>query len=454
MKTKKKGNIVYRIGNAFNNFAQVYLPDSLTIAIILAIAVFLIGMIGTRTSPIVLAGYFTDGMWNLLSFAMQVCVMMLLSAMLAKTKPVAKLMNKLADIPKTATQAYVLGVIMFMIINAVQSTFEIPFAAIYAKTVSKKVKGIHFPYLLALGYVAEMMWQCAIGGTIPLLVATEGSYAVEAAGRVIPMTETICSLQNILITIILFITIPILARFIMPTNQDEIEEYDPAKYEDEKFECMRPANPTFAQKLMYSRIPTLTIGVIAIIPAIMAVARKGINALNINTVNLIIFALCFLMVDHGAEFMKRVGNSASAAGPTIVQFPIYAGIMGMMAGCGLTTMVVSFFANIATAETLPNVVNICSGLLNFVIPSCGSKFSIEAPIFFETANRLGANLANVAVANAWGDAVLKIMHPFYALPILAIGKIEAKDILGYTTVFAIWGVVVVQAVIFICNSIL
>lgn len=454
MSSKKQGNIAYRIGNAFNNFAQEYLPDSLTIAIILAILVFLIGSVGTRTSPIAMAGYFTDGMWNLLSFGMQVCVMMLFSAMLAKTKPMAKVMNKLADIPKTATQAYIFGVIMFMIINSIQSTFEIPFAAIYAKTVSKKVKGIHFPYLLALGYVAEMMWQCAIGGTIPLLVATEGSYAAVAAGRVIPMTETVLSLQNILTTIILFITIPILARLMMPTDPNEIEEYDPSKYEDEVFECERPANPTFAQKIMYSRIPTLVIGIIALVPAIMAVAKSGINALNINTVNLILFALCFLMVDHGAEFMKRVSGSVSAAGPTIVQFPIYAGIMGMMAGCGLITIVVSFFANIATAETLPNVVNISSSLLNFVILSCGSKFSIEAPIFFETANRLGANLANVAVANAWGDAVLKIMHPFYALPILAIGKIEAKDILGYTTVFAIWGVVVVQVVIFLCNSIL
>jgi len=454
MNTKKKGNIFYRMGASFNAFTQKYMPDSLTIAVLLAIFVFLVGTVVTATSPFAMAQYFTDGMWNLLTFAMQVCVMMLCSAILAKTKPVEKIMNGLANIPKNASQAYVFGVFMFMIINAIQSTFEIPFAAIYAKTVSKRIKGIHFPYLLALGYVAEIMWQCAIGGTIPLLVATEGSYAAEAIGSTIPMSETIFSLQNLLTTGILLVTIPILARLMMPKDPNEIQEYDPSKFDDEVFECERPADPTFAQKVMYSRIPTLLIGIVALVPAVRVVAEKGINALNINNVNLILFALCFLCVDHAAELVKRIGNSSSAAGPTIIQFPIYAGIMGMMAGCGLTTMIVSFFASIATAETLPNVVNISSGLLNFVIPSCGSKFSIEAPIFFETAKRLGSDLANVTMANAWGDAVLKIMHPFYAIPILAIGKVEAKDILGYTTVFALYAVIVVQLVIFLCNSIL
>lgn len=454
MDTAKKGNVFYRMGYSFNSFTQKYMPDSLTIAVLLAILVFLVGMVVTQTSPIAMASYFTGGMWNLLTFGMQVCVMMLCSAMLAKTKPVAKVMNRLAGIPKTPSQAYIFGVLMFMVINAIQSTFEIPFAAIYAKTVSKRIRGIHFPYLLALGYVAEIMWQCAIGGTIPLLVATEGSYAAEAIGHAIPMSETIFSLQNLLTTGILLITIPILARLMMPKDPGEIQEYDPSRFEDEVFLCERPENPTFSQKVMYSRIPSLVIGVVGLCPAVVAVAQKGINALDINNVNLILFSLCFLLVDHPAELVKRIGNSSAAAGPTIIQFPIYAGIMGMMAGCGLTTMVVSFFASIATAETLPNVVNISSGLLNFLIPSCGSKFSIEAPIFFEAANRLGADLANVTMANAWGDAVLKIMHPFYAIPILAIGKVEAKDILGYTTVFALYALVVVQGVIFLCNSVL
>lgn len=451
---QSKGNVAYRIGVAFNNFSQKYLPDSLSIAIILAILVFLIGTFATGTSPILVAEYFTGGMWNLLQFSMQVCVMMLCSAILAKTKPVSAVMNRLAGVPKTPSQAYVFGVVMFMIINSIQSTFEIPFAAIYAKTVSKRIKGIHFPYLLALGYVAEIMWQSTVGGTIPLLVSTEGSFAAEAAGGAIPLADIIFSPANIAITLTLLLTIPMLALFMMPRNKNEIVEYDPSRFEDEVFECSRPANPTFAQKVMFFRPVSFVLGVIIVVPALIAIAQQGINALNVNTINMLMFGFCLLAVDHPAELVKRIGTSAAAAGPTIIQFPIYAGIMGIMSGCGLINIVVSFFASIATAQTLPNIVNLSSGLLNFVIPSCGTKFSIEAPIYFNVAQQLGTDLANLTVANAWGDAVLKIMHPFYALPILAIGKIEAKDILGYTTVFALYAFVVIQVIIYVCNALL
>ncbi len=44
---------------------------------------------------------------------------------------------------------------------------------------------------------------------------------------------------------------------------------------------------------------------------------------------------------------------------------------------------------------------------------------------------LGVNPAITGMAIAWGDAWTNLIQPFWALPALAIAKLDAKDIMGY-----------------------
>ncbi len=47
------------------------------------------------------------------------------------------------------------------------------------------------------------------------------------------------------------------------------------------------------------------------------------------------------------------------------------------------------------------------------------------------ALELGADVNRVAMAVAWGDAWTNMIQPFWALPVLAIAGLKAKDIMGF-----------------------
>ena len=44
---------------------------------------------------------------------------------------------------------------------------------------------------------------------------------------------------------------------------------------------------------------------------------------------------------------------------------------------------------------------------------------------------LGVQPAITGMAIAWGDAWTNLIQPFWALPALAIAKLDARDIMGY-----------------------
>ncbi len=46
---------------------------------------------------------------------------------------------------------------------------------------------------------------------------------------------------------------------------------------------------------------------------------------------------------------------------------------------------------------------------------------------------LGAPLPHVILAYAWGDMSTHFLQPFWAIPLLAIARVEFKDIVGYLT---------------------
>lgn len=61
---------------------------------------------------------------------------------------------------------------------------------------------------------------------------------------------------------------------------------------------------------------------------------------------------------------------------------------------------------------------------------------------------LGTSSATTVMAFAYGDAWTNMLQPFWALPLLGIMGLRARDIVGYTTmVFLLVGVVVPVALL-------
>lgn len=64
------------------------------------------------------------------------------------------------------------------------------------------------------------------------------------------------------------------------------------------------------------------------------------------------------------------------------------------------------------------------------MPSGGAKWAIEAPYVLEAAQGLGVPASSVVLAYAWGDMATDLIQPFWALPLLAVARLEFRDILG------------------------
>jgi len=129
----------------------------------------------------------------------------------------------------------------------------------------------------------------------------------------------------------------------------------------------------------------------------------------------------------------------------IIQFPFYAGIFGIINFSGLAKVLAGWFMAISTAETYPWVVFTYSAILNFFVPSGGSKFVIEAPYIMPAAQELGANINYVINAYTNGDLLTNLLQPFWALPILGAFRISFRDILPYGLIICLYGYLVISA---------
>jgi short-chain fatty acids transporter len=134
----------------------------------------------------------------------------------------------------------------------------------------------------------------------------------------------------------------------------------------------------------------------------------------------------------------------------VIQFPFYAGIMAIMTGSGLATSLSEFFVSISTAETLPFWSFIAGGIVNIFVPSGGGQWAVQAPVMLPAAEALGADIPRVAMGVAWGDAWTNLLQPFWALPMLGIAGLKARDIMGYCVVMLlVTGVVIGAGLLFL-----
>ena len=58
---------------------------------------------------------------------------------------------------------------------------------------------------------------------------------------------------------------------------------------------------------------------------------------------------------------------------------------------------------------------------------------MQGPIAVEAASRLSTDLPSTVMALAYGDELTNMLQPFWALPLLALTRLHARQIVGYTS---------------------
>ncbi len=194
---------------------------------------------------------------------------------------------------------------------------------------------------------------------------------------------------------------------------------------------------TPAARLEQSPLPAWLLALAGILWLAATFRAKGAAAITLNLVNFTFLTLGVLLHGRLSSFLAAAAEAGRHAWGVIIQFPLYAGIMGMMRGSGLADVIAGWFTQASTRETYPSLVLWYSAILNYFVPSGGSKWAIEGPYVLSAAAALGVPASDTVLAYAWGEMVTDIIEPFWAIPLLAVAGLSFRDIAGYGMAFCL-----------------
>lgn len=410
---------------------QSYLPDAYILAILLTFTVFSAGIVFGDKGPVQMINFWGKGFSSLFVFGMQMALVLLTGYVLALTPIVRKILSRITDIPKNPNQALGITAIVSLIACYFNWGFGLVIGAILAKEMGRKVKGLHFPLLVAAAYGGEIVRGPS--SSIPLVAATKGNFMEPLIG-IVPVSVTLYSWWNLVLTVIIFILLFVVYLKMRPP-EGKIVEFVDFSTGKEVVEKDR-SEMSFAEKLEHA---WLVNGLFALFPLIYLISNfqnLGFN-LDLNLVILIFFTFGLILHSHPASFLEAVKEAITACRGIIIQFPLYAGMSGMMASSGLVDLISTWFVNISTANTFPLMTFLSAGLVNIFIPSGGGQWAIQGPIVMTAAEALGADKAQTVMAFAWGDAWTNQIQPFWALPLLGVAGLSARDIMGYCVIWTL-----------------
>ncbi|NNF19647.1 MAG: short-chain fatty acid transporter [Flavobacteriaceae bacterium] len=449
-----------KLTRAIETVFRRYLPSPFTIAVLLTLFTILLAWIttdapesGSHLGSIL--SHWESGIWNngLLVFAYQMMLILVLGHVLVLSKPVAKLIHKITSLVSSPASAALLVALPTMLISFFNWGLGLIFGALLARKVGQYAQEegipINYPLVGACGYLGLMVWHGGISGSAPIKASEEGhiNELMQLSGNQellsvlpgsIPTSLTVFSSANLLIFATVVVAISGMAYYLGRSTITAKTSLPPLSMEQEQ-----ETKAMGSEKL--DRSPWLAAVFGLLILAVFCLQYTSfLAALNItpNMLNFFMLGLALLLHGSLAKFGKAVESAIGDTAGILIQFPLYFGIMGIMAGSGMIGDISDFFASVANSTTLPVLTFFSAGLVNVFVPSGGGQWAVQGPLVLESAWQLGVPLPKAIMALAYGDQVTNMLQPFWALPLLAITRLKASEILPYTLIFMILGSVI------------
>ena len=418
----------------FQEFIEAKLPDPLTFALTLTALMAFLALTLTPTEPPELLMLWGDSLSSLLTFTMQIGLTIILAYVLSQTPLMQSGLRRLAALARTPTQAYVLVILTAATFYLISWPLGPISGALVAREIAKDAVArnnpVHFP-LMAVGALSGYaVWEMGYSSSIALAVATEGNPTHDIIGRLIPIQETLLTHWNLLS---IATTLAVIIATVLALHR----QFDLKKpYIPEDLVTPLERLPEVAPDLkppQGRRHWSLLTGLLLVAYVVGWFAQQGL-ALELNIVNWTFMALGLLLVRSLSHYSVLFADGAQVAAPTLLQYPLYAGIMGMAIQSGLAQQFTQGLIGVATHTTLPVIAFLSAGLINIFIPSGGAQWALQGPAFIEAAKLLEVDLGLIAMSVAYGDQWTNLIQPFVAIPLLALTGLRLKHIFGLALV--------------------
>ena len=430
--------MLQRLSRPAVKLVERYLPDPYIFVLLLTIVAALAAMLFEQRSPLAVMQYWGDGFWGLLSFSMQMLLVLVTGFMLANSPPIKRLLDRLAATARTPASAIILVTLVSLAASWINWGFGLVIGALFAKALARQIR-VDYRLLIASAYSGFVVWHGGLAGSIPLTIATPGHFSEDQIG-IIPTSQTIFAGYNLIIVVALFVIMPLINRWMMPSEDESV--FVSREQLSEPEDRDRDAIERPADRLENSTLLSMLVGIPGLLYLVHYFFFAG-GGLNLNSVNFLFLTLAIVLHRTPRSLLASLNEAIKGGAGIVIQFPFYAGIMGIMMQSGLAQSLSELFAAIANADTLPFWSFISAGIVNLFVPSGGGQWAVQAPVMLPAAEALGADVSRVAMGVAWGDAWTNLLQPFWALPVLAIAGLNAKDIMGFCLIqLVVTGVVI------------
>lgn len=448
VKTQDRGTALWRFSKKFNFAAEKIIPDSFVFCVILMILVFVLSLVIGK-GPVELLNAWWGGLSSQFTLAFQMGLMVIVCATCARSPQAAKLLSWLSSKVNNRVAAMILLMVFGYVTSMLNWAFCTIVTPILAMHLAKRIKGLHFPMMVAGGYSCMILGQClGPSATLYSTLATEGSSYAEIVGQSMSVAETCYNPVNIVLWCILAVLFILLVLFTRPGESELIELGDIATQADAvpNSYAVTEKPTTLADRLNTCKPIMWIVAIFIFAYMIYSFATKGfLGSLNMNFVIFMFVGINSVLFPQPRAWINAHMDSMHLATDVMLQFPFYGAIMGMMyIEGGLGSVLVNAIVSIASAQTLPIFVFLSACLVNIFIPSQGGQFTVQGPLIVAAANRIeGANLVNCLNAFVYGDECTNLIQPLYMIPALAVVGMKLRDVWGFMAFICVFWIVVV-----------
>ncbi|MBW2267838.1 MAG: short-chain fatty acid transporter [Deltaproteobacteria bacterium] len=434
------------LGAGLSRLTERWVPDAWVICLILTCIALFLAVVGAGAGVEEAVLAWGDGVWVLLTLAMQFTIAMVAAHACVSSRPVFRLLDALAAVPNPAkpVQAVALAAGFSLITAYLNWALCLVACALFVPFLCRRNPQTDVRVLIAASYIGlGTVWHCGLSGSAPLILATpDNPLLAPGAGaavvdRLYPVTETLFHPFNLLYMFAIGAA-GLGAAVALHPRRDAVT-FSPAQIEamlPKPPEVEPPARTPAARVDAFRGWVWLAAGLLAYPLGHSIVTRGFGTSWTINAYNATFLAAALLLHGRPLSFLRACRQGVDAAWGIILQFPFYAGIFGLMQNTNLGAWIGEFFAEFSTQRTYPFVIYLYSGVMNLFVPSAGSKWLIEAPYLIPAGEQLDVSVVTVLLAYAYGDSTSNLIQPFFAIPILAVTRVRFGDVVGYTFLIA------------------
>ncbi len=434
--------MIRKLAGFFTYVMRHFLPDAYLFAILLTFLTAILALLFAGADFMKVITTWGKGVYGILAFTMQMILVLVTGYCLALTPPLKKVLDWVASLATTPVRGAMITAFVGSFGGLINWGFGLIIGGFLALEIARRQRKSDFPLLIAGAYSGLCIWHMGFSGSIPLLLATAKhpqNLIEKATGAVTPISNTLLAHWNLIPALLLLFTIPVLFYFMHPKEEETqtISEERVKELLGETIQVKKPASPTLAERVDHSYIINFVFAAMGLIYLYSHFSVKGLD-LNLDIVIFTFFILGVILHGKPINYVQAMNQAIRSCGGIALQFPLYGGIMGMMIGTGLAKIIAGWFVSFSTAETFYMFQFWGAGIINVFVPSGGGQWAVQGPITVEAAKMMNIDMVKSAMMVAWGDQWTNAIQPFWALPLLGLAGLSAKDIMGYTTMVLLW----------------